>query len=51
MRILFLSNSIGALVNFRFELLQALVKRGDTVFLSSQIEKNATPKVLEDIGC
>lgn len=51
MRIFFLSNSIGALVNFRYELLQALVKRGDEVFLSTQIENNASPKVLEDIGC
>lgn len=51
MRILFLSNSIGALVNFRLELLEALVKRGDEVYLSSQIERNASPKVLEDIGC
>lgn len=51
MRILFLSNSIGGLINFRYELLEALVKRGDEVYLSSQIEKNASPKVLEDIGC
>ncbi|MBE6341042.1 MAG: glycosyltransferase family 4 protein [Bacteroidales bacterium] len=51
MKILFLSNSIGGLVNFRFELLQALVKRGDSVYLSSQIEKNTSPKVLEEIGC
>lgn len=51
MKVLFLSNSIGALIDFRFELLQALVKRGDEVFLSSQIEPEATPKPLEDIGC
>lgn len=51
MRILFLSNSIGGLINFRFELLQALVKRGDEVFLSSQIEPEASPKALEEIGC
>lgn len=51
MRILFLSNSIGGLINFRYELLEALLKRGDEVYLSSQIEKNASPKVLEDIGC
>ena len=51
MRILFLSNSIGGLINFRYELLEALVKRGDEVYLSSQIEKNASPKVLVDIGC
>ena len=51
MRILFLSNSIGGLINFRFELLKALVQRGDEVYLSSQIEPEISPKPLEDIGC
>ena len=51
MRILILSNSIGSLINFRYELLQALVERGDEVFLASQIEAEASPKVLIDLGC
>ncbi len=51
MKILFLSNSIGGLVNFRFELLSALINRGDEVYCSSPIENNATPKKLEDLGC
>ena len=51
MRILFLSNSIGGLLNFRYELLVALINRGDEVILSSQIEPNSTPEPLEKIGC
>lgn len=49
MRILFLSNSIGGLVNFRFELIESLCHRGDEVIVSSSIE--ASPKRLKDIGC
>lgn len=51
MKILFLSNSIGGLVNFRLELLQTLVNRGDTVYCSSPVENNASPKRLEELGC
>ena len=49
MKILFLSNSIGGLINFRFELMERLCQRGDKVIVSSSIE--ASPKRLEDIGC
>ena len=43
MKVLFLSNSIGGIVNFRYELIQYLVSRGDDVYVSSQIEQDATP--------
>lgn len=49
MKILFLSNSIGGLINFRYELIERLCFRGDEVFISSPIE--ASTKRLEDIGC
>lgn len=49
MKILFLSNSIGGLINFRYELIERLCQRGDEVLVSSSIE--ASPKRLEDIGC
>lgn len=49
MKILFLSNSIGGLINFRYELIEHLCQRGDEVLVSSPIE--ASPKRLEDVGC
>lgn len=49
MKILFLSNTIGAVVNFRFELIERLCQRGDKVLVSSAIE--SSPERLENIGC
>lgn len=50
MKILFLSNSIGGIVNFRYELIESLVERGDEVYVSSQIEPEATPDWLKPLG-
>ena len=49
MKTLFLSNSIGGLLNFRFELIEKLCRRGDDVYISSIIE--TSPKRFENIGC
>ena len=49
MKILFLSNSIGGLLNFRYELIEKLLMRGDEVLISSQIE--ASPEKFEKLGC
>lgn len=49
MRVLFLSNSVGALVNFRYELISHLCNNGNEVYVSSPIE--ATPQKLVDLGC
>lgn len=49
MKILFLSNSIGGLRSFRYELIETLRKRGDEIFISSLIE--SSPKCFEDLGC
>lgn len=49
MRILFLSNSIGGLLHFRFELIEKLCQRKDEVVISSIIE--TSPKRFEELGC
>lgn len=49
MKILFLSNSIGGLRSFRYELISFLINRGDKVYISSPIE--SSPKCFEDLHC
>lgn len=49
MKVLFISNSIGGLRNFRYELIEALRKRGDDVFILSPLESSA--QCFEDLGC
>lgn len=49
MKILILTNSIGGILHFRIELMEALCKRGDEVYISSIIE--TSPERLEALGC
>lgn len=49
MKILFLSNSIGGLRNFRYELIEYLRDRGDDVYIGSNIEES--PQPFEMLGC
>ncbi|WP_195438753.1 glycosyltransferase family 4 protein [Parabacteroides goldsteinii] len=49
MKILFLSNSIGGLRAFRYELISALCMRGDTIFISSPIESSTD--CFKQLGC
>lgn len=49
MRILFLSNSIGGLMNFRRELIEELVEKGNNVLIGSSIERD--PIYFRDLGC
>lgn len=49
MKILFLSNTIGALRSFRYEFIEKLCKNGNEVIISSPLE--SSPKCFEDMGC
>lgn len=49
MNILFLSNSLGGLRNFRFELIKTLLQRGDKVIIASNIEEESV--FFSDLGC
>lgn len=49
MKVLFLSNSIGGLRCFRYELIETLTRRKDTVYIASNIEED--PVVFSAMGC
>jgi glycosyltransferase involved in cell wall biosynthesis len=49
MKILFLSNSLGGLRCFRYELIQFLLNRGDEIYIGANCEES--PSFFQQIGC
>lgn len=49
MKILFLSNSIGGLKSFRYELIESMIRLGNRVYIASPIE--ADPGLFKELGC